>query len=233
MLGKLFEVVDTMSSQQHTQNDEGTTRTDDSAQTSQEADVSDMNTTNTPESSDEFAVEETAVSDLQAVAEQFNAAFNTALYELESSRRLIRERSAKIDELNESIRMISGSLEEETSKSRQKEEEYVRKAEELERITHEVVAERDHLQQQKAEQEAALNASIEEVGRLSQHNDELSRSHDQHKAEGLHAREEYAREKDALTGNLGEVQKKYEVARDQLDTAQKERDIMVIRILIY
>jgi len=75
--------------------------------------------------------EHPAISDLAAVADEFNAAFNTALYELDSSRKQLTERSIRIDELNESIKTINSTLNDEVNKGRGKEEEYSREAEQL------------------------------------------------------------------------------------------------------
>ena len=52
-------------------------------------------------------LEKPAISDLQAVAGAFNDAFNSALYELELSRRTIQERSSRISELDEAIQSVS------------------------------------------------------------------------------------------------------------------------------
>ena len=73
---------------------------------------------------DEVGFEKHTISDFQAVAGEFNAAFNTALYELEYSRKQIEEQSARIDELNESIKKISSTLDAEVNKGQRREEEY-------------------------------------------------------------------------------------------------------------
>jgi hypothetical protein len=73
---------------------------------------------------DDTGIERPAIPNLQAAAENFNAAFNTALYELESSRKLVVERSSRIDELNESITNINSALTDEINKGHILEEEY-------------------------------------------------------------------------------------------------------------
>jgi hypothetical protein len=65
----------------------------------------DMDNQPEPESAvqtSEAETEKPAISELLAAAEEFNAAFNTALYELEASRKLAKERAARIEELDAS-----------------------------------------------------------------------------------------------------------------------------------
>ncbi|MGD8631490.1 MAG: hypothetical protein PVG72_12295, partial [Gammaproteobacteria bacterium] len=73
---------------------------------------------------DAALLEKPAISDLQAVAGAFNEAFNTALYELELSRRTIQERTTRISELDEAIQSVRAALDDETGKARMREEEY-------------------------------------------------------------------------------------------------------------
>ena len=73
-------------------------------------------------SEEESGMEQLVISDLAALAGEFNAAFNTALYELDSSRKQLVERSVRIDELNESIKTINNALNDETNKGRRKDD---------------------------------------------------------------------------------------------------------------
>jgi hypothetical protein len=66
---------------------------------------------------DEAGMERPAIRDLQTAAEEFNAAFNTTLYELESSRKIAAERSSRINELDDSIKNINDALTNEINKS--------------------------------------------------------------------------------------------------------------------
>ncbi|MGB5258964.1 MAG: EAL domain-containing protein [Gammaproteobacteria bacterium] len=120
------------------------------------------------ESPDEFGTDTPDLGELTAVAEQFNAAFNSALYELESSRKLIRERSARIDELNDSINTLRNRLDEESRISRNKDEEHAHETEQLKQRLQAAESECYRLQQQASEQEAALQARIDEAEQLKQ-----------------------------------------------------------------
>ncbi len=54
---------------------------------------------------------------LQSAADEFQAAFNTALYELETSRRQAGERAARIDDLNDSIVALNNALAEQATRA--------------------------------------------------------------------------------------------------------------------
>jgi chromosome segregation ATPase len=111
--------------------------------------------------------DEPAISDLLAIAEEFNAAFNTALYELEASRKLVKERSARIDELNASIGSLNTALHGEISENRRKDEAHARETEALNQGIHDLESERDRLRQQTAEQEKSLNEHAGEIAVLN------------------------------------------------------------------
>ncbi len=166
--------------------------------------------------------EHPAISDLAAVADEFNAAFNTALYELDSSRKQLTERSIRINELNESIKTITSTLNDEVNKGRGKEEEYSREAEQLNQKINDIESDRERLLQQVSEQENTLSARASEISQLSSRRDEVTATLEQRTAEGQHAQEELVRERDMLTGKLDELQVLFDVAGNQLEAHQKK-----------
>jgi len=166
--------------------------------------------------------EHPAISDLAAVADEFNAAFNTALYELDSSRKQLTERSIRIDELNESIKTINSTLNDEVNKGRGKEEEYSREAEQLTQKINDIESDRERLLQQVSEQENTLSARAGEISQLSSRIEEVTTTLEQRTAEGQHAQEELVRERDMLTGKLDELQVLFDVAGNQLEAHQKK-----------
>jgi diguanylate cyclase (GGDEF)-like protein len=166
--------------------------------------------------------DEPAISDLLAVAEEFNAAFNTALYGLDTSRKLVNERSARIDELNESIMSLNAALHEEISENRRKDEALARETEALNRGIHELESERDRLRQQTAEQEKSLNEHAGVISGLSSRVAELATSLEAHEADRLRAAEAFAREREESKNSLDVVQGKYDVSREQLQVLQVE-----------
>ena len=170
-----------------------------------------------PHTPEELGTDQPDLGELSAAAEQFNTAFNTALYELESSRKLISERSAKIEELNDSIGTLSNRLAEESNNSRMKDEAHTQEKEQLQQRLHAAESECGRLQQQASEQEATLQARIEEAGQLTQRVEELNRSLEEQVAKGAQASEEFAREKEALSNSLAELQHKYDSTCEELD----------------
>jgi len=152
----------------------------------------------------EAETEKPAISELHAAAEEFYAAFNTALYELEASRKLAKERAARIEELDASILSINTALQEAASETRRKDELHAQEAETLTRAIRELESERGRLQQQLNDQQQALDAQAGEVA-------ELTATLDQHKADSLRAAEAYT-----------ELQEKYDVGRGQLETLHAE-----------
>ena len=129
-VSKMFTVlrgmVNTVSSQIHTNDGKDAPYTDDGVQQEENMASSGDNAPDTEGPEENIGLNKADLGELAATAEQFNAAFNTALYELESSRKLIRERTARIDELNEAISVARSQLEAETRESRRKDEEYAR-----------------------------------------------------------------------------------------------------------
>ena len=101
--------------------------------------------------------EEPAINVLLAAAEEFNAAFNTALYALEISRKLAKERSARIDELDASLLSINGALQEATREATRKDEIHADESEALNRTIRELESERERLRQQIVEQQQSLD----------------------------------------------------------------------------
>ena len=166
--------------------------------------------------------DEPAISDLAAIAGEFNAAFNTVLYELDSSRKQIVERSIRIDELNESINTVNSALSEEINKGHRNEEEYSRETERLNQKINDIESDRERLLQQVSEQGETLNVRAGEISQLSSRVEEVSATLEQRTAEGQHAQEEFVRERDTLTGKLDELQILFDKADSQLNTQQKE-----------
>ena len=182
-------------------------------------------------------MEKPAITDLQAAAEEFNAAFNTALYELESSRKIVVERSIRIDELNESIKTINCSLNDEVSKSQRIEEEYRLETAQLNQRIQDIEAERNNLSQQVNEHENTLNTRAEEITQLSSQVEDLSGTLEQRNVEDQRIQEEFAQERDMLTGELNEQKEQLDKANNQLNTLKKkledsEREIADINIQV-
>lgn len=174
----------------------------------------DMDNQPEPESAvqtSEAETEKPAISELLAAAEEFNAAFNTALYELEASRKLAKERAARIEELDASILSINTALQEAASETLRKDELHAQEAETLNRAIRELESERDHLRQQLHEQQQSLDAQAGEVANLTSRVAELTETLEQHKADSLRAAEAYA-----------ELQEKYDIGRGQLETLHAE-----------
>ena len=185
------------------------------------------------QSEDEFEMEQPAISDLAAIAGEFNAAFNTALYELDSSRKQLVERTVRIDELNESIETVNSTLNDEVNKGHRKEEEYSREKEQLNKKISDIESDRERLLQQVNEQQNTLNARAEEISQLSSRIKEVTDTLEQRTAEGQHAQEEFVRERDILTNKLDELQVLFDEAGSQLSAQQKEledRDNEISRI---
>ena len=148
----------------------------------------DMDNQPEPESAvqtSEAETEKPAISELLAAAEEFNAAFNTALYELEASRKLAKERAARIEELDASLLSINTALQEAASETLRKDELHAQEAETLNRAIRELESERDHLRQQLHEQQQSLDAQAGEVANLTSRVAELTETLEQHKADSL------------------------------------------------
>jgi len=135
-------------------------------------------------------MEQPAISDLVAAADGFNAAFNVALYELETSRKQLVEHAIRVEELNESIKTLNSALNNEVDKGHRREEEYSLDKELMLQRIHDIESIRDELQQQISQQESILNARDAEISQLSSRVDELTDALDQSTAEGQRAAEE-------------------------------------------
>ena len=198
----------------------------------------------------ETGMEKSEIREYRAAAKEFNAAFDTALYELESSRKTIVERSIRIEELNESIKAVNVALNDEISKSHGKEEQFRLDTDQLNQRIQDIESERDHLRQLINEHETTLNLRAEEVSQislrvevltgtleqrtaegqraqeeisqLSSQLEELTGTLEQRTAEGQRAQEEFAHEQDRLTGKLNELQIHFDNAGAQLKAQQSE-----------
>ena len=182
---------------------------------------------------DETDMEKPVIADLQAAAEEFNAAFNTALYELESSRKIAVERSIRIDELNESIKTINSALTDEITKGQILEEEFRLEKEQLHQKIQDTESARNDIHQQVSEHENTLNARAEEISQLSAQIEDLTGTLEQRAVEVQHLQKEFVRERDMLTGELNEQKEQLNEANNQLNTqrqklADSDREIVDI-----
>jgi len=166
--------------------------------------------------------ESPAISDFQAAAKEFHAAFNTALYELELSRKTATERATRIDELDESIKTINSALNDEVSKNNQIEEEFRQETEQLKQRIEEIESERNNFQQQLGDNENALNVRTEENMQLSSQLEDLTGKLEQHTVESQRIEEEFVQEKDMLTGELNELKEQVKSTQDKLSTQQQQ-----------
>ena len=171
---------------------------------------------------DETGMERPAIQDLQTAAEEFNAAFNTALYELESARKIAAERSSRINELDDSIKNINDALTNEINKSHRLEEEYSLEKEQLQQNIQEIESGRNEVQQQLGEHENTLNARAEEISQLSSQVEDLIGTLEQRTVEVQQLQEEFARERDMLTGELNEQKEQLDKANTQLKTQRQK-----------
>jgi len=171
---------------------------------------------------DETGMERPAIPDLQAAAENFNAAFNTALYELESSRKSVAERSSRIDELNESIKNINDALTKEINKSHRLEEEYCLEKDQLDKRIQETESERNDILQQVSEHKNTLDARAEETSQLSSQVEDLTGTLEQRVVELQQLQEEFSQERDMLTGELNEQKEQVDKTNRQLSTQRQK-----------
>jgi DNA repair exonuclease SbcCD ATPase subunit len=163
----------------------------------------------TPVQPGDAGFDKPAISDLLAAAREFNAAFNTALHELEVSRQHARERSARIEELNKSILSINAALQAATSEAIRKDEAHARESQSLNQAIRELESERERQRQQITEQQQSLDAKAGEIANLTSRVTELTGTLEQHKADSLRASEAFARkseesnsEREALAARL-------------------------------
>jgi len=168
------------------------------------------------------AMDKPAISDLLAAADAFNAAFNTALYELEASRRLVNERDLRIEELDASIRSLNTALNDGTRKTRTKDEVHATESEASSRRIIELESERDRLRQQAAEQRKSLNEQAGEIRGLSSCVAELTASLEQQKSDSLRTAESLARERAELNHTHDVLRKKYDAVCGQMKVLHAE-----------
>jgi diguanylate cyclase (GGDEF)-like protein len=171
---------------------------------------------------DDAEAEQPAIKDLLAVAEEFNAAFNTALYELEASRTLAKERAARIEELNESIQSINTALQEAASEARRKDALHAGESEALNQAIRELESERERLRQQITEQQQALDAQAGDIAGLTSRVEELTATLEQHTADSRRAAEAFAREREESGNAFARLQANYASGCKQLKVLQAE-----------
>lgn len=234
MITKLIGIVDSVATPPHAQTGIVTAETELGEQTGTVDTVdntgpgSELDEMDLPESNhqpeDKTGMEKPAISDLVTIAEEFNAAFNIALYELDSSRKQIKEHSTRIDELNESIDGINTTLSAEVNRGHRQEEEYRLETEVLNKKIQDIESERDRLNQHVSDYEDKLNTRAEEVTQLSSQLENLTSTLDQRTMEGQRAQEEFERERSLQTGKLEELQVLFDNADRQLKVQQQELD---------
>ena len=168
----------------------------------------------------EAGIEKPSISELQDAATAFTAAFNTALYELETTRKQNVERSARIGELDEAIKSIRAALDAEVSKGSRQEEEYSREAEQLRQQIVALEFERDQLQEKVRELENISIARADELGQLSSRIDEQNGELAQRAAEALSARQEFEQERDRMAAAFKALQSQFDKAEDELKAQQ-------------
>jgi diguanylate cyclase (GGDEF)-like protein len=165
--------------------------------------------------------EHLAISELTAAAETFNAAFNTALYELETSRRLLMERSARIAELDESITALNAALQKQIDESRGRDDAHGAEVQALNHTLGGLECERDGLRQQISEQQHAIETQAGELAALNARVSELSASLEQHDAESRRAAKAQASEVHALKQIVRELESERDGLRQQADDRQQ------------
>jgi diguanylate cyclase (GGDEF)-like protein len=166
----------------------------------------------------ESGIEELEISEFKAAAKEFNAAFDTALYELESSRKTIVERSIRIEELNESIKTVNVALNDEINKGHRKEDQYRLDTDQLNQRIRDIESERDRLHQLVSEHESTLNVRAEEISQISLRVEELTGTLEQRTAESQRAQEEIS----DLSSQLEELTRTLEQRTAEGQRAQEE-----------
>jgi diguanylate cyclase (GGDEF)-like protein len=205
-----------MTGQRNTRTAEGIMQTDNGAESEQFLNMDHEAAPEPPVQGGDATGDPAAVSDLLAVAEEFNAAFHTALYELEASRKRVQEHSDRIHELNKSIESLNTALEAQISEAGRKDEAHARETEAFNRTIRELESERDGLRQQGAEQQTSLNQQADEIRELTSRVAELSASLEEHKAESVREAEAFAREREESAHTLVQLQEKYDSSVEQL-----------------
>jgi diguanylate cyclase (GGDEF)-like protein len=218
-------LVELVTSELNTRTGENDMQTSNDRAPAQYLDMDNAPATETAVPADDTGRDEPAISDLRAVADEFNAAFNTALYELEASRTLARERSARIEELNESIVSINTALQEEISTNQQKDEARTRESEALNQSIRDLESERERLRRYIVEQKKSINDQAGEISGLVSRVAELSRTLEQHESDSLRAHEAFALEREESNSALTELQEKYDTSRQQLKVLHEELEV--------
>ena len=162
--------------------------------------------------------EQPSIAQLQSAADEFQAAFDTALYELEKSRRQADERSARINDLNDSIVALNNALAEQVVRADSKSQA----VDALQKQVAEAEGECAALTSKLNEQSRSQEMQLEQVNRLSAQVEELTTEINQHKSAGLQAAEEYAQERSQLGSHIAKLKELYNDACYRLEEAQKE-----------
>ena len=162
--------------------------------------------------------EQPSIAQLQSAADEFQAAFDTALYELEKSRRQADERSARISDLNDSIVALNNALAEQVVRADSKSQA----VDALQKQVAEAEGECAALTSKLNEQSRSQEMQLEQVNRLSAQVEELTTEINQHKSAGLQAAEEYAQERSQLGSHIAKLKELYNDACYRLEEAQKE-----------
>jgi diguanylate cyclase (GGDEF)-like protein len=170
----------------------------------------------------DFGADKPEISELLAAAEQFNAAFNTALYELEASRKLLKERAARIEELDESIAATNAALHEQIAESHRREEAHAAEAQTLNQALRDLETEREELRQQLTAQRTALEARAAEIAGLDARMTELIAQLDQQAAESRRAAEAHAREITESDNARATLQASYDADREKMRVLDAE-----------
>jgi diguanylate cyclase (GGDEF)-like protein len=165
--------------------------------------------------------EHLAISELTAAAENFNAAFNTALYELETSRKLLNERAVRIGELDASIAEINAALQTKVEEARRMDETHAAEAQALNQAVHGLESEREQLRHELAGQREALEAQAAEITALTARVAELTATLEQHDAENRRTAKAHAAEAHALKQIVSELESERDGLRQQVAEQQQ------------
>jgi len=163
-----------------------------------------------------------ALSNLQAAAGAFNTAFASMLSELESSHQKLEESSARIAELDETVRFLREALDEETGKIRTREEEHLQEKNELEQRIHDAESARDLLQKKMQNQERALQERASEMSELFTRIEQMKTDLGERDAAAEQAQEEFANERKELDAKFDGLQAQYDEANNRLKAQQDE-----------
>jgi diguanylate cyclase (GGDEF)-like protein len=222
MIARLHQMMNSLPIKLDTQTGEPITQKDDRETSSPPTNMKNQPVPEITLESGEAGMDEPAISDLIAVAEEFHAAFNTALHELDACRKLVKERSARIHELDESIESLNVALNEEIIRTQEKDENHAREADADKQRIHELASERDRLQQQSAEQEKLLDQQAGEISALTMRLEDLTSTLERHEADSLRSAETLAREREEFANKLDALREEYDLTREQLNVLHLE-----------